>query len=724
LTPTSKIFTMKKILFFLALLGSVQILLAQSFYPKLQVLNPKQQWQYDVATITEAQIFVRPKGIYMEYNIYMTYSAASTQLNKSYDTTEIVHYFNLPNNAIVTDSWLWVNDVIVKADLLDKWSATQIYESIVKRNQDPSILTKVGVNDYQFRIFPLPGGKTRKVKITVLVPIDFNSDRVRAEIPVNIFALSKVPLKKYTLAFAEVSGWQNPALNEKNNLIYKTETDATTGKYIFTEVPYNKELTSSISYNNPMTNGVYVAKYTSGKDNFYGLALQASKVYTTKAKSQKLTFAIAHDDTKTTTTWAKMLPILKHQMLKNLSATDSFNVVYTNFAATKYSKNWLSASAPNIDKVIDDLLSKINFEANLSSVLDEALTWNKEQKGDAIVLLTTSDAYGTIPKANAFIKAIEAKHTVLPTIHIIDYNDYNVSYFFNSGYYYWGNEYLYTYLTQKTGGNYAAWRVMNGAYSSFGTQKTFLETSASIMEGLAEKLKNVDVYTSLENGYCYSRYNFNNGSLFVANKAFVQTGKYDGNLPLNIQVAGEVGQQSFFKKITVAETEMVVIDSSLKQVWTGAYLAENEFKNATNNNTIKEILSISKKNRVLSQYTAFLALEPGMNQTVPCVKCNDETKITTVAINDEVTKDSVFIKTYPNPFREKVTLEITAKNLKENNAGIAIFDLTGKMLYEDQQVFDSEKAIFVWNEDAPKGMYIAQIKVGTKKYSVKLMKIE
>ena len=715
---------MKKILFFLALLCSAQMLLAQSFYPKLQVLNPKKQWQYDNATITEAQIFVRPKGIYMEYNIYMTYSAASTQMNNSYDTTEIVHYFNLPNNAIVTDSWLWVGDVIVKADLLDKWSATQIYEGIVKRNQDPSILTKVGVNDYQFRVFPLVGGKTRKVKLTVLIPIDFNNDRVTAEIPVNIFALSKVALQKYTLAFMDVNGWQNPSFNEKNNLVYKTKTDSIVGKYTITEVPYKKEMTSSISYNNPMTDGIYVAKYANGKDNYYGLALQASKIYISKAKPKKLTFAIAHDDSKTSTIWTKMLPQLKQQILKNLSSKDSFNLIYSTFSAAKYSKTWLSASSSNVDKAINDLLLKTTFEANLPNVLDEALTWNKEQKGDAIVLLAASDSYNAIAKANTFIKAMEEKYTAFPTIHIIDYNDYNSPFFFNNGYYYYGNEYLYTYLTQKTGGNYAAWRVMNGSYNSIGKQKTFLETSTSIMEGLAETLKNVDIYTSLENGYCYSRYNFDNGNLSLANKTLLQTGKYQGSLPLNIQVAGAVGEQSFFKKITVAETEIIVIDSSLKQIWTGAYFTEIEFKTTTTNATIKEILDISKKNRVLSQYTAFLALEPGMNQTVPCVKCNDETKITTVATNDEISKDSIFIKTFPNPFREKVTLEVVAKNTKETKASIVIFDLTGKILYEDQQVFDSEKAIFVWNEDVPKGMYIAQIKVGTKKQSVKLMKVE
>ena len=717
---------MKKIFLFLAFSGSINALLAQAFYPKLQVLNPKKQWQYDVASISEAQIFARPKGIYMEYNIYMTYSASGTTLNNSYDTTEIIHYFNLPSNAIITDSWLWVNDVIVKADLLDKWSATQIYEGIVKRNQDPSILTKVGANDYQFRIFPLPGGKTRKVKITVLVPIDFNNDRVTASLPINIFALSKVPLKKFSLVFPEVNGWQNPMFNEKSNLVYKSDTDATIGKYTSTEVPYNKELTSSISYNNPMIDGVYVAQYKAGKDNFYALALQASKVYTSKVKAKKITFAIAHDDSRTTTKWTAMLPILKQQLLKTLTPKDSFNLVYNTFSAVKYSKVWVAASAQNIDKAIADLQTKNPFEAILSSVLDEALTWNKEQKGDVIVLVASSDTYNTIAKANAFIKAMEAAQSVFPPIHIIDYNDYNSPYFFSSGYYYYGNEYLYTYLTQKTGGNYAAWRNMNGSYNynSSTPYKTFAEISSVIMLGLSETLKNVDVYTTLENGYCYSRYDINTENTIFVNKAIVQTGKYEGTLPLNIQVAGAVGEQSFFKKFVVPETSMIQTDSSLKQVWTGAYFAENEFKSGVTNATIKDMLTISKKNRVLCQYTAFLALEPGMNQTVPCVKCNDETKIITVATNDETTKDSVLIKTFPNPFREKVTIEVTALTFKEENASIAIFDLTGKLLYEDKQTIESEKAIFTWQENVPKGMYFAQIKVGSKKYNVKLMKVE
>jgi len=92
----------------------------------------------------------------------------------------------LPENAIVDDSWLWIGKDIIKAKLMDKWTATGIYEGIVKRRKDPSILMKQSATQYELRVFPLVGNQTRKVKITYLMPITWSKINVAASLPTEV----------------------------------------------------------------------------------------------------------------------------------------------------------------------------------------------------------------------------------------------------------------------------------------------------------------------------------------------------------------------------------------------------------------------------------------------------------------------------------------------------------------------------------------------------------
>ncbi|HMB93325.1 MAG TPA: VIT domain-containing protein, partial [Rhodothermales bacterium] len=135
---------------------------AQAQY--LEVLNPQQPWNRTQGTIEEATVTVRPHGVYMEYELYLTFSARDGNFSQN-EILETALYFEMPEAAVFTDSWLWFNNEILRADIMDVWTASQIYEDIVNRNQDPSILYKRGGGSYELRIFPMAPNETRKVKL-------------------------------------------------------------------------------------------------------------------------------------------------------------------------------------------------------------------------------------------------------------------------------------------------------------------------------------------------------------------------------------------------------------------------------------------------------------------------------------------------------------------------------------------------------------------------------
>src|SRR5690606_6702954 len=84
------------------------------------------------------------------------------------------------------------------------------------------------------------------------------------------------------------------------------------------------------------------------------------------------------------------------------------------------------------------------------------------------------------------------------------------------------------------------------------------------------------------------------------------------------------------------------------------------------------IINSSLSHRVLSRYTAFLALEPGLQD--PCVDCTDESSTTST---DDLT-ESVQCKVYPNPFYDKVVLELSGINSDEKPEDISLYNTRGE----------------------------------------------
>ena len=133
---------MKKVLLLLCLCCMHVCVLAQDGITFLNVENPQNRGNIAQGTIEEATFSVRPKGVYTEVGVYLTFSARGTQFFAS-EQLEVHFSFSLPEGAAVTDSWLWVGQDIIRAILIERGKATDIYDGIVNTRRDPSLLVKM-----------------------------------------------------------------------------------------------------------------------------------------------------------------------------------------------------------------------------------------------------------------------------------------------------------------------------------------------------------------------------------------------------------------------------------------------------------------------------------------------------------------------------------------------------------------------------------------------------
>jgi Ca-activated chloride channel family protein len=79
---------------------------------------------------------------------------------------EGTYFFPLPDEASITEFAIWDGDRRLQGEVRPREEARRIYEDIVRRVRDPGLLEYAGQNLFQARIFPIPGRGTKKLEIT------------------------------------------------------------------------------------------------------------------------------------------------------------------------------------------------------------------------------------------------------------------------------------------------------------------------------------------------------------------------------------------------------------------------------------------------------------------------------------------------------------------------------------------------------------------------------
>lgn len=674
----------------------------------LNISDPRSSWYTYQGTIEEATLSVRPNGIYLEYGLYLTFSSRGTNLNSSQDTLEVVLNFDLPEGAIVHDSWLWIGDEIVRAKILDKWTASSIYEGIVKRRKDPSILSKKSATQYELRVFPMAGNETRKVKITYLMPSTWGKTNITADLPTAILNTSFYkPSHLNIFAFTDTI-WTSPDIVNDEVIQFTSETDSIFGDYkrfVIESSKYNSNL--KMGYNNPMNNGFYFSKYQKADEGIYQLAIFPN-AFIDKINIVKSLILIDYDISNSSITTKELLNTLRLEMLNNLNEKDSFNLIFSNLAISKYSEKWVSASKTNIENAFNSLNNPLSTYSNLPTLLGNGIDFIKKNGNDGkIILVSNSDNYGDYQVASRLINDLVALMNPKIQIHISDYQSTSFAYYNINNSYYYGNDYLYDNLARITLGSYH--RVKNGLAVS--------EVIDGSFKYIGGAITSFNLYTKMQSGLCYSRYNITGANnIAYISDPIIQVGKFKGDFPFKIEISGEYNKEIILKDLEIQENEAIINDSISELIWTGQYIKDLE-SGLQSNNIINEIIYNSLNSRVLSLYTSFLCIE---DTNIICLECQDESRLVGIE-NIAFNQDSIII--CPNPFKEQLTIKLICSNPQKSDL-LAIYNITGSLIYQfDLSNLSRGENNLTWNsENLKSGIYLLVYKDEKTSKTIKLIK--
>lgn len=333
------------------------------------------------------------------------------------------HYvFPLPKGAALSEFYLWVNGKKTKGEILEKDKATNIYEGIVRRLQDPGLLEYVDSDVFRVRVFPVPARGEQKVELAFSQVLDYSSGLYRYHYPLGATAKGQPSDWRVVGGSASHDFTFSAKVNTKTPLrsIYSPthkvdvsrhgESNAVVGMEQVGGADLSKDLDLYFSVSDKAI-GLSLLTYKQGDEPGYFVALIAPKteVSPNEIGSKRVTFVI---DTSGSMQGERM-KIAKDALkycVTRLNPQDTFNVVRFSTDVEPLFTELKAANKENIQKAVSFVEQ---MEAIGGTAIDEALVRalqdNDGKSSSPHMVLFITDGQPTIGETDEGVIAQHAK---------------------------------------------------------------------------------------------------------------------------------------------------------------------------------------------------------------------------------------------------------------------------------------------------------------------------
>ena len=324
-----------------------------------------------------------PLGIkYQRVSAEIVDGAAVTRVEQVFVNTsnrqlEAHYVFPLPKGAALQEFYLWINGKRTKGEMLEKQKATDIYEGIVRRLQDPGLLEYVDTDAFRARVFPVPANGEQKIELTFSQVLDFNAGlyqyhyplgastrgapklTVRQDFTFSATIKSKVPLRSI----------YSPT--HKLGVSRKGENEAVTGLEQGAGADISKDLDLFYTVSDKSIGLTFMSHRPDPEQPGFFMALISPKtdMKADEVIAKRITFVIDTSGSMMGDRMKMGRDSLKYCVQK-LNAKDEFNVVrFSTDVEALFDKPQLATEA-NVKKAIDFVAG---LEAIGGTAIDEAL---------------------------------------------------------------------------------------------------------------------------------------------------------------------------------------------------------------------------------------------------------------------------------------------------------------------------------------------------------------
>lgn len=524
--------------------------------------------------------------------------AATTTLtqvfkNHTNRVLEATYIFPLPKGANISNFILYMNGKPMKGQVLVKHRARSIYQSIVRRMQDPGLLEYMGNNLFKARVYPIPRRGEQKIKISFTQVVPYTGGLQRYVYPLKAGRRYSRTLRDFTMSInlqmpAPLKNIYSPT--HRISVQRKGEKRAILG-FEKDRAALNRDFVLYYSVSPKDVGSSLLSHRIDNKDGYFLLMLTPKTSYKSKEIGGKtVTFVL---DTSGSMQGKKMKWAKKALLscLKKLNAKDHFNVIrFSTDVEALFSKP-KQASQASIKKALSFVK---RMEAAGGTAIDEALKRALSQKltakGMHLVVMMT-DGHPTVGVTSPRRIVLNARKRNSRRTRVFTFGIGTSI-----------NTKLLDKLAQQTGGTGDYVRPNKEIKSRINTfyDKVRYPVLSDIRLSVGSSVKLVDLYPKRIPDL------FRGGQVLVLGR---YRGKGDVALTLNGLVGGK--RKKFVFEVRFPKKEKK--NDFIAKLWANrkiAYLLDNIRLHGANNELKQEVIRLAKKFGIVTPYTSYLVVEP------------------------------------------------------------------------------------------------------------------
>lgn len=514
---------------------------------------------------------------------------------------ESEYIFPLPAGAAVTDLTLYINGEPVRADLLGKDRAQGIYDAIVRSRRDPALLKYIGRDAIQANVFPIPAGEERRVLITYSQALTAENGLYRYAYALKTDYLNKLVAQSVSVAAIVRTSREIGTAYSPNPgvLVQQISEDEVRAGYESTTGPASDfELYFSLPTGGETGEvNADLVTYRAGanEDGYFMLLLSPPfRPDARRVLPRDVILVLDQSGSMTGPKWDQATAAIK-DVLGRLNPEDRFNVVVFSSAYRVYA-NELQPAA-NAGQAISwiDTLEPIGG-TNISDALATAASLRDPARPTTILFLTDGIPTEGITDSKAILADFASKvgtNVQLFTFGVGDDVD--------------------TFLLDSLSSTYSGVSTYVRPNEDVKTQVAALysKINAPILRNLQLKVEGVLLEELIPSGKL--------PDLFIGNQLVI-VGRYRNGTTGTVTLTGDLsdGPQSFtFNNLNFPE--VAGGQPFVARLWAqrriGALLNQIRL-NGENPELVQSVVTLSIRYGILTPYTAYLAIEPGMQPPI------------------------------------------------------------------------------------------------------------
>jgi Ca-activated chloride channel family protein len=501
---------------------------------------------------------------------------------------EADYIFPVPEDAAISRFVAWLGGHKMEAELLDAAQARRIYEDIVRRRRDPALLEYAGQGMYRLRIYPIPASGDVRIQIEYEQTLKSENGTVEYAYPLNTEKHSGSNLEECRVEVS-VSSFDNLGsfyCPTHHVTVERTGDKSFRAKYNEKNVKPDKDIIFYFTRQKSDFGFQLLSYREPGRGKGFFLGILSPPLWGRQEKVNKnVIFLLDSSGSMRGEKMRQAIDALKF-CLQGLNDGDRFNIIDYDDTVRPFRQGLVSAAKAAVDDAISfaDLI-EASGGTNIYDALASACRMIP-RSGDPTYIIFLTDGLPTV--GNTDIQQIIGNTTAL--------NEGRARLFaFGVGFDV--NTQLLDKLSQQ-----------NHGLPEYVLPSEDIEVKVSRLASKISHPALTDLALSFNPKQVYDVYPSPVPDLFYGSE-IIFTGRFDENGPSHAVLAGKIGGKDVRYEFPVVFGDGSGRQEFIPLLWANrriGYLLQEMRLHGTNDELLSEVIELSKKYGIITEYTSFL----------------------------------------------------------------------------------------------------------------------